>query len=53
MFFTLSSDISEISEERVKNISDYLVEGEEVEIKVIGIDDRGKVKLSMKEVSSE
>ena len=45
--------ISEISEERVKNISDYLVEGEEVEIKVIGIDDRGKVKLSMKEVSSE
>ena len=28
-------------------------EGEEVEIKVIGIDDRGKVKLSMKEVSSE
>ena len=45
--------ISEISEERVKNISDYLVEGEEVEIKVIGIDDRGKVKLSMKEVSSD
>ncbi len=45
--------ISEISEERVKNIADYLVEGEEVEIKVIGIDDRGKVKLSMKEVSSE
>ena len=42
--------ISEISEERVKNISDYLVEGEEVEIKVIGIDDRGKVKLSMKAV---
>ena len=45
--------ISEIAQERVKNIADYLVEGEEVEIKVIGIDDRGKVKLSMKEVSSE
>jgi len=45
--------ISEIAQERVKNIADYLVEGEEVEIKVIGIDDRGKVKLSMKAVSSE
>ena len=45
--------ISEIAQERVKNIADYLVEGEEVDIKVIGIDDRGKVKLSMKEVSSE
>ena len=42
--------ISEIAEERVKNVSDYLVEGEEVDIKVIGIDDRGKVKLSMKAV---
>ena len=41
--------ISEISVERVKNIADYLVEGEEVEIKVIGIDDRGKVKLSIKQ----
>ena len=42
--------VSEIAEERVKNVSDYLVEGEEVDIKVIGIDDRGKVKLSMKAV---
>jgi polyribonucleotide nucleotidyltransferase len=42
--------VSEIAQERVKNVSDYLVEGEEVDIKVIGIDDRGKVKLSMKAV---
>ena len=42
--------VSEIAEEKVKNVSDYLVEGEEVDIKVIGIDNRGKVKLSMKAV---
>ena len=45
--------ISEIAEERVKNVKDYLVEGEEVDIKVIGIDNRGKVKLSMKAVSND
>ena len=44
--------VSEIAQERVKNVSDYLVEGEEVDIKVIGIDDRGKVKLSMKAVEA-
>ncbi len=44
--------ISEIAEERVKNVKDYLVEGEEVDIKVIGVDDRGKIKLSMKAVNS-
>ena len=45
--------ISEIAEERVKNVKDYLVEGEEVDIKVIGVDNRGKVKLSMKAVSND
>ncbi len=45
--------ISEIAEERVKNVKDYLVEGEEVDIKVIGIDNRGKIKLSMKAVNSD
>ena len=45
--------ISEIAEERVKNVKDYLVEGEEVDIKVIGIDNRGKIKLSMKAVDSD
>jgi len=45
--------ISEIAEERVKNVKDYLVEGEEVDIKVIGVDNRGKVKLSMKAVGKD
>ena len=45
--------ISEIAEERVKNVKDYLVEGEEVDIKVIGIDNRGKIKLSMKAVDND
>ena len=42
--------VSEIMEERVEKVSDYLVEGEEVDVKVIGIDDRGRVKLSIKAV---
>ncbi len=44
--------VSEIMEERVEKVSDYLVEGEEVDVKVIGIDDRGRVKLSIKAVNS-
>ncbi len=43
--------VSEIMEERVEKVSDYLVEGEEVDVKVIGIDDRGRVKLSIKAVN--
>ncbi len=42
--------VSEISQERVKSVSDVLSEGQEVKVKVLGIDDRGKVKLSMKVV---
>ena len=45
--------ISEIAEERVKNVKDYLVEGADVDIKVIGIANRGKIKLSMKAVVSD
>jgi len=44
--------VSEIMEERVEKVSDYLVEGEEVDVKVIGIDERGRVKLSIKAVNS-
>lgn len=40
--------ISEISNERVKTVSDVLKEGDEVEVKVIGIEKNGKVKLSIK-----
>ena len=39
--------VSEIAHERVEKVEDYLKEGEEVEVKVIGID-RGRIKLSRK-----
>ncbi len=42
--------ISEISKERVGKVSDVLSEGQEVYVKVLGMDDRGKIKLSMKVV---
>ena len=45
--------ISEISQERIKSVSSVLNEGQEVKVKVLGIDDRGKVKLSMKMVDQE
>uniref|UniRef100_UPI0012E23079 polyribonucleotide nucleotidyltransferase n=1 Tax=Sandarakinorhabdus oryzae TaxID=2675220 RepID=UPI0012E23079 len=45
--------ISEIKNERVANVRDVLSEGQEVKIKVLGVDDRGKVKLSMRLVDQE
>ena len=39
---------SEISEERVENVSDYFVEGEEVKVKVLEVDRQGKIRLTMK-----
>lgn len=45
--------ISQIVNERVNKVSDYLQEGQIVKVKVLEIDKQGKVKLSMKEVSSE
>ncbi len=45
--------ISEISQERVKSVADVLDEGQEVKVKVLGVDDRGKVKLSMKVIDQE
>jgi len=41
--------ISQLAMERVKNVGDVLKEGDEVLVKVIGIDERGKIKLSRKE----
>tara|TARA_B100001123_G_scaffold446434_1_gene600925 strand:- start:241 stop:2328 length:2088 start_codon:yes stop_codon:yes gene_type:complete len=40
--------VSEISEERVENVSDYFVEGEEVTVKVLEVDRQGKIRLTMK-----
>lgn len=40
--------VSQISEERVQNVGDYLTEGQEVTVIVLEIDRQGKIKLSMK-----
>lgn len=40
--------VSEIANERVRNVSDYLSEGDEVDVKVIDIDRAGRIKLSRK-----
>ncbi len=45
--------ISQIANERVENVADKLSEGDVVKVKVLEIDNRGKIRLSMKEVESE
>jgi len=42
--------ISELAPQRVKQVGDVVQVGQQVKVKVIGMDDRGKVKLSMKVV---
>ncbi len=43
--------ISEISNDYVKDIKDYLKEGQEVKVKVLKIKDDSKIELSIKEVN--
>jgi len=45
--------ISELANYRVDKVTDIVKEGQQVKVKLIGIDDRGKVKLSMKVVDQE
>ncbi|MEO9900000.1 polyribonucleotide nucleotidyltransferase [Nisaea sp.] len=45
--------ISELKSERVGKTTDVVNVGDEVKVKVLGFDDRGKVKLSMKVVDQE
>ena len=45
--------ISELADERVANTTDIINEGDEVKVICIGMDDRGKVKLSLKRVDQE
>ena len=40
--------ISELDHKRVKEVKDFCREGDEIVVKVIGIDDKGKIKLSRK-----
>ncbi|MCX2974748.1 polyribonucleotide nucleotidyltransferase [Halieaceae bacterium IMCC8485] len=42
--------ISQIANERVENVTDYLSEGQEVKVKVLDVDQRGRIKLSIKEL---
>ena len=42
--------ISQISHERVNNVSDHLKEGQVVKVKVLEADEKGRVRLSMKAV---
>jgi polyribonucleotide nucleotidyltransferase len=43
--------ISQIAQERVEKVTDYLSEGQQIKVKVLDVDARGRIKLSMKEVS--
>ena len=45
--------ISEIADHRIKQVEDVLKMGDEVWVKVIGVDDRGKVKLSRRAAMAE
>ncbi len=45
--------ISEIAQERVKEVKDYLQEGQIVRVKLLAADDRGRLRLSMKAVLAD
>jgi polyribonucleotide nucleotidyltransferase len=45
--------ISEIAPKRIEKVTDVINVGDEVKVKVLGVDDRGKVKLSMKAVDQK
>ncbi len=45
--------ISELADARVAKTTDVVSEGQEVKVMVVGFDDRGKIKLSMKRVDQE
>ena len=44
--------ISQIADERVESVTDYLSEGQEVEVVVLDLDQRGRIKLSIKEIEN-
>ncbi len=45
--------VSELSDKRVKNVTDVLQEGDEVLVKVLSVDRQGKIRLSRKEALAE
>jgi polyribonucleotide nucleotidyltransferase len=44
--------ISQISEERVENVSDKLTEGDIIKVKVLEVDRQGRVRLSMRDLEA-
>ncbi|ABR75407.1 polyribonucleotide nucleotidyltransferase [Actinobacillus succinogenes] len=45
--------ISQIAEERVEKVSDYLQVGQDVQVKVVEIDRQGRIRLTMKDIVSK
>ena len=45
--------VSQLAAERVNHPKDILTEGQEVKVKLMGFDDRGKVRLSMRAVDQK
>lgn len=45
--------ISQIANERVENVTDYLKEGQAINVKVLEADDKGRLRLSMKAISTD
>jgi polyribonucleotide nucleotidyltransferase len=45
--------ISQIAQERVEKVTDYVKEGDMIKVKVLDVDQRGRIKLSMKEAAAE
>jgi len=45
--------ISELAPSRVGKVTDVVKEGDSVKVKLLGFDDRGKVRLSMKVVDQQ
>ena len=43
--------ISQIAQERVEKVTDYVKEGDMIKVKVLDVDQRGRIKLSMKEAA--
>ncbi|MCY1420192.1 Polyribonucleotide nucleotidyltransferase [compost metagenome] len=44
--------ISQISDKRIDKVTDVLKEGEEVKVLVLDVDNRGRIKLSIKDVAA-
>ncbi len=45
--------ISQIANERIEKVTDVLEEGQVIKVKVLDVDQRGRIKLSMKEISAQ